>query len=60
MVVHQVVVAVCMHGSTFVIPSLLAVAHQHFYVLEYLYASHLHHVERAKHIEVMHMLDADY
>ena len=59
MVVHQVAVAVCMHGSTFVLPSLPAVAYQHLSELEYLYASHLHHVETAGHIEVMHMLGAD-
>ena len=48
------------HPIITMIPSLPAVAHQHFYVLGYLFASHLHYVERAKHIEAMYMLDADY
>ena len=48
-----------MHGSTSVILPLLSVAHHHQAELEYLYASHLHHVEREGHSEVKHMLDAD-
>ena len=59
MAVHQDIFGVCMHDSTFFIPSLLSVVHHHQAELEYLYASHLHHVEREGHSGVKHMLDAN-